>query len=108
MEGGFTMLEPEVIAGQNLMKLRDWIVSLPPAEKEAAKLLQWGAMVAHGRARPLDQQSDASKMPPSCYTFQPEKAAVAERVGLIIDFSLDDAREPLAHFDGETLVPIQG
>lgn len=100
MEGGFSMLVPEAVAGLNLMKLRGWIETLDPAEKEAAKLLQWGSIVAHGRARPLDQQSDASKMPPSCYTFQPERAAVATRVGRIIDFSADTTREPLDHFDG--------
>ncbi|MET0239157.1 MAG: DUF2889 domain-containing protein [Sphingobium sp.] len=105
MAGGFTMIEPEAVAGQNLMKLRAWIETLSPAEKEAARLLQWGSIVAHGRARPIDQQSDASKMPPSCYTFQPDKAAVAKRVGLIVDFSLDDEREPLDHFDGKAFAP---
>ncbi|MCE7796886.1 DUF2889 domain-containing protein [Sphingobium sufflavum] len=104
MDGGFTMRVPDAVAGQNIMKLRGWIETLAPAEKEAAKLLQWGSIVAHGRTRPIDQQSDASKMPPSCYTFQPEKAAVAKRVGLIIDFSLDEGREPLDHFDGRQFV----
>ncbi|HEX7858007.1 MAG TPA: hypothetical protein VF503_30365 [Sphingobium sp.] len=106
MAGGFEMIVPEAVAGQNLMKLRGWIETLEPLEKEAAKLLQWGSIVAHGRARPLDQQSDASKMPPSCYTFQPEMAANAKRVGLIIDFSLDEEREPLEQFDGRQFVPI--
>ncbi|HEX7873543.1 MAG TPA: hypothetical protein VF475_11570 [Sphingobium sp.] len=100
MAGGFSMIVPEAVAGLNLMKLRGWIETLEPAEKEAAKLLQWGSIVAHGRARPLDQQSDASKMPPSCYTFQPEMAKKASRVGLIIDFSLGDSRDLLDHFDG--------
>ncbi|MFT3965537.1 MAG: DUF2889 domain-containing protein [Sphingobium sp.] len=100
LDGGFTLRTPEAIAGQNLMKLRGWIETLESHAKEAARLLQWGAIVAHGRFRPLEQQSDASKMPPNCYTFQPEMAAKAKRVGLIIDFSLDDRREPLDHFDG--------
>lgn len=93
---GFVMREPAEIADMPLMKLRPWIESLPPADKEAAKLLQWGAIVAHGRARPIEQQSDASKMPPNCYTFQPENAANAVRVGKIFDFS-DGKIEPLDH-----------
>lgn len=92
---GFDMAGPAEIAGMPLMKLRPWIESLSPADKEAAKLLQWGAIVAHGRARPLAEQSDASKMPPSCFTFQPDNAAKAVRVGEIVDFSAG-GREPLA------------
>lgn len=110
MDGGFTMRLPDAVAGQNIMKIRSWIETLDPVRKEAAKLLQWGSIVAHGRTRPISQQSDASKMPPSCYTFQPEKAAVAKRVGLIIDFSLDEERDPLDQFNGRDFesVPTRG
>jgi hypothetical protein len=104
MENAFTMIVPEAVAGQNILKLRGWIETLPPAEKEAAKLLQWGAIVAHGRAIPIAQQSDASKIPPNCYTFQPENAKNAVRVGKILDFSAGDGL-PLDHFDGAHFQP---
>jgi hypothetical protein len=92
---GFELVDPAEIAGMPLMKLRPWIESLGPVDKEAAKLLQWGAIVAHGRAKPIADQSDASKMPPNCYTFQPDNAGKAVRVGQIIDFSTGET-EPLA------------
>jgi hypothetical protein len=90
---------PPEIDGVSLFKLRDWIAGLAEPEREAARLLQWGAIMAHGRTTPMERQSDASKMPPNCYTFQPERAAVAKRVGRIADFNAGAA--PLAHFDGE-------
>ena len=62
--------------------------------REAAKLLQWGAIIAHGRMIPLENQSDATRIPPNCYTFQPERAVHAKRVGRIIDFSASE-RQPL-------------
>jgi hypothetical protein len=46
----------------------------------------------------MSRQSDASRMPPSCYTFQPERAAVATRIGKIMNFS-DGTVQPLD--DGE-------
>ena len=85
---------PAEIAGTPLMKLRSWIESLDPPAREAAKLLQWGAIIAHGRMIPLENQSDATRIPPNCYTFQPERAVHAKRVGRIIDFSASE-RQPL-------------
>lgn len=85
---------PAEIAGTPLMKLRGWIETLEPAAREAAKLLQWGAIIAHGRMIPIENQSDATRIPPNCYTFQPERAVHAVRVGKIIDFSAGD-RQPL-------------
>jgi hypothetical protein len=86
-ESQFHIVEPKTAAGIRLDKLRPWIASLAPELQEAAKLLQWGNMLANGRIIPLEKQSDATKMPPGCYTFQPERAVVAKRVGLIRDFS---------------------
>jgi len=100
MEGGFVLTAPAAASGLNLMKLRGWIETLDGPEREAARLLQWGSIVAHGRARPMAEQSDASKMPPNCFTFQPENAISAVRVGKIIDFSDAGGREPLSHFSG--------
>ncbi len=90
---------PEAIAGISLFKLRGWIDSLEGLEREAARLLQWGTILGHGRTTPMERQSDASRMPPNCFTFQPENAALARRVGKVIDFS-EVARAPLSHFDG--------
>ena len=90
---------PEAIAGVSVFKLRGWIESLDGLDKEAARLLQWGTILAHGRITPMERQSDASRMPPNCYTFQPENAVNAVRVGEVIDFSRG-GRAPLSHFDG--------
>ncbi|MDF0545338.1 DUF2889 domain-containing protein [Sphingobium sp. H39-3-25] len=94
------MTAPEEIAGASLMKLRDWIESLDEGLREAARLLQWGAILANGRIIPMERQSNASRVPANCYTFQPENKTHAVRVGRIFDFS-DDAIAPLDHFDGE-------
>jgi hypothetical protein len=93
------MIAPADVAGLSLFKLRGWIDSLPPASREAARLLQWGTILAHGRTIPLAEQSDATLLPPSCFTFQPENRGAAQRVGRIIDFS-DGPAEPLERFDG--------
>ena len=88
------------MAGTSLFQLRDWIGALDSAgAREAARLLQWGAIIAHGRAMPLENQSDASRMPANCFTFQPDMKTTARRVGRIVDFS-QGGREPLDHFDG--------
>jgi Protein of unknown function (DUF2889) len=93
------LVEPATLAGTHVMQLRDWIASLDPATREAARILQWASLIAHGRDIPLADQSDATRMPPNCYTFQPDRAKHAARIGTIIDFSAR-GREPLDHFDG--------
>lgn len=92
---GLDLAGPAELAGRNLMQLRDWIDALDPAMREAAKILQWACLIAHGRQIPLAHQSDATRMPPNCYTFQPAMARQAVRVGEIVDFSRGE-REPLA------------
>lgn len=93
---------PESAAGQHLMALRDWIAALPQAEQEPARVLQWASLVAHGRTMPLDEQSNAAALPPNCYTFQPERAIHADRVGARFDFS-EGGREPLGELAPEVL-----
>lgn len=88
------IVEPAVLSGLRLDQLRAWIDSLEPALQEAARLLRWGAILAHGRTVPMERQSDASRMPPNCYTFQPQRAAAAVRCGAIRDFSRG-AAQPL-------------
>lgn len=89
-----TLVEPEAVAGRTLFTLRDWIAALPEDEREAARLLQWGSIVAHGRGMSRPLKASAEGMPPNCYTFQPERAREALRVGEVVDFSAI-ARAPL-------------
>jgi hypothetical protein len=46
-------------------------------------------------------------MPANCYTFQPERAAVARRVGLLRDFS-DGSEVPLGRFGDRELARVHG
>lgn len=87
---------PPDIAGRTLFTLRDWIAALPEAEREAARLLQWASIVAHGRRLPREHMGIAGEMPANCYTFQPERIATARRIGKTIDFS----KETAAPLDG--------
>jgi hypothetical protein len=87
-EASGRMTAPAAAAGLALDGLRPWIDSLEPALREPARLLRWGALVAHGRTVPWERQSDARRMRPgSCYTFQPARMAEAQRIGAIRDFS---------------------
>ncbi len=86
-EQDFVLISPEDAAGTRIDLLKTWIATLDEEIREAAKLLQWANILANGRSIPLEQQSDASKMPAGCYTFQPERAVGARRVGEIVDFS---------------------
>lgn len=96
-EANFQLTAPAEVAGLGLMNMRTWIDTLDPIKHKAAKLLQWGNMIANGRAIPLAQQSDATKMPPNCFTFQPQRAVIAKRVGEIRDFS-GGSEKPLGRY----------
>jgi len=98
------LVEP---AGVPLMALRDWIAALPADEQEPARVLQWAGLVAHGRTIPLDRQSRAADLPANCYTFQPERAAVARRVGVLRDFS-KGSQVPLGGFGERELARLRG
>lgn len=92
IESGLRIVEPAEIAGMTLDKLRPWIDTLSAEQQEAARLLRWANMIANGRQIPMERQSDASRMPSNCYTFQPGRKEVAQRVGLIRDFSRQTAQ----------------
>jgi hypothetical protein len=98
---GMEIVDPAELAGQRLDALSPWIKTLDPVRQEEAKILRWATMVAHGRTIPMEEQSDASRMPPNCFTFQPHRAAVAVRVGKIRDFSTGEA-QPLDGFAGSS------
>lgn len=92
---GGRFIEPAELAGTSLYDMRAWLDGLDPERQEQARILRWGSMVSHGRTLPLEEQSDASRMQPRCFTFQPRNAAEARRIGEIRDFS-GGAQEPLA------------
>lgn len=100
------LVSPESIAGLTLTTLRDWIATLPEDEREAARLLQWAAIVAHGRTLPWERMYLTDNMPPSCYTFQPERIASTSRVGKIIDFSAAGAA-PLDSYGSEEIARVR-
>ena len=102
-ETGFLVSAPKELAGMNLTgDLSPWIGTMSAASQEAARLLRWANMIANGRQIPLENQSDATQMPPNCYTFQPDKAVLAQRVGGIRDFS-GGSTEPLSSYE----LPLQ-
>lgn len=94
VESNFVIVAPETLAGTRLDRMNGWIDSLSKELKEPAKIMRWSNMIAHGRRIPMSEQSDATKMPPNCFTFQPEMAEKAQRVGVIYDFS-NNSRQPL-------------
>lgn len=101
------VIQPDEITGTSLFGLRGWIEALPEPQREAARLLQWAAILAHGRVIPMERQSDASVIPPNCFTFQPERKGDARRVGRVIDFSASDAA-PLDHLGPSGFAPRAG
>jgi hypothetical protein len=89
VDAQYAIVEPAELAGMRLDKMRPWIETLDAQGQEAARLLQWGAILAHGRSRSLQDQSDARTMGTDrCYTFQSRRVASAKRIGVIRDFSV--------------------
>ncbi len=88
------IVEPAPLAGIELDNMRDWIKSLDPVSAEAARLLRWGAMIAHGRTLPAGWASWGGRMTSRsrCYTFQPHRANQVEHTGVIRDFSRGTAQ----------------
>lgn len=79
---------PAELAGLTLWELNDWIATLAPPEREAARILRWATIVALGRVMPRNEQSDAKQMMTgACFTFQPENAVNAKRTWSVRDFS---------------------
>ena len=101
------LTEPRTIAGHSLLTLRDRIAALEGEDREAARLLQWAGLVAHGRTLPEERQSRAADLPPNCYTFQPQRALHAKRVGDRFDFS-SGSRVPLAGFGDRMITLLDG
>jgi hypothetical protein len=82
------MIEPAEVAGVRLDQLRSWIASLDPEGREAARLLQWGTILANGRTIDWERKADSGRLPVgNCYTFQPERVSEAKHIGATRDFS---------------------
>ncbi|MBB6253331.1 hypothetical protein FHS74_003900 [Nitrospirillum iridis] len=96
--GAFTA--PDALAGMRLDQIGPWISGLGPAEREWARLLRWGTMLAHGRVVAFEKRTDKSRLPlGQCYTFQPETVPEARYVtGTTRDFNSGPG--PLAGLDG--------
>ncbi|MEO6248247.1 MAG: DUF2889 domain-containing protein [Sphingomicrobium sp.] len=94
VERNGVVTQPVEADGKTLFELGEWIASLDKDKRESARLLRWSAIIAHGRAIPMAEQSDARRMPPTCFTFQEGRKESAKRVGAVLDFSLMD-RKPL-------------
>ena len=87
------ILGPPELAGKALNKLRSWFQALEPERREAARLLQWSAIIANGRRLPLARHADVSLMPAGrCYSFQSRRIGQARRILDIRDFSRGDAQ----------------
>lgn len=83
---------PAAISGMDILNMRDWISGLDQTAARQARMLRWGAMVARGRDLPWAEQIDATRMPPNCFTFQPDRQREAVRVGEIREFSTGAAK----------------
>ncbi len=79
--------KPAAIEGLSFLELGSWIASLVPLEAEMARLLRGASIISHGRIIPMDRQSDASKVPANCHTFQPGQREHAKRIAGIRDFT---------------------
>ena len=78
---------PGAIAGRTIFELSGWIAGLERPDAEMARLLRTAAIVSHGRSIPMEEQSDASRIPPNCFTFQPGRRELAERQYDLRDFT---------------------
>ena len=88
---------PAELDGVSLFNMRDWIAALPFEDQEPARLLQWAAIVAHGRDVDWTKPYDATKMPPNCYNFQAERRDETSRITANIRDFRDGVAQP---FDG--------
>ncbi|MCT2400809.1 DUF2889 domain-containing protein [Novosphingobium mangrovi (ex Huang et al. 2023)] len=94
VERGGRFVEPAGLVGLSALTMRDWVASLDTGDREAARLLQWASLVAHGRTMTDEQRRGSLAMRPSCFTMQPERVGQACMANGINDFSAG-GRQPL-------------
>jgi hypothetical protein len=86
------LVAPAAVAGQSLMTLRDWIATLVGPARDAARLLQWAGLVAHGRSLSEDEKHAALFRQPSCFTMQRGRVENAAALAPPRDFSAGSHR----------------
>lgn len=97
---GGVLSDPTELAGVSVFAMREWIAALDSAaQEEAARLLQWGTIVAMGRTIDWSQPYDASAMPPNCYNFQPGRRDDAVRLTAHIRDFTDGTARAFDRFD---------
>jgi hypothetical protein len=87
-----TFVEPAQLAGIELSNMRNWIDSLGREQQEAARLLRWGTMLAHGRSLAAAWTPAGRAVTGSCYSFQAIRIHEAKRFGARQDFSSGKAQ----------------
>lgn len=87
VEQGGTFTDPPELHGQSALTMRDWIAGLSGDAQEAARMLQWAALVAHSRQMSDEQRRAALEYRPSCYAMQPERVGRAEARSGMQDFT---------------------
>lgn len=97
-----TFVAPATLAGYSALTMRDWIAGLAPGLQESARLLQWGSLVAHGRAMTDERRRAALGQRANCFTMQPERVADARLRSGMVDFS-ESGRELLADINKATV-----
>jgi hypothetical protein len=81
------LTQPRGLGGKSLLTLRDWIAGLSGEAQEAARLLQWAGLVAHGRTLSAAEKHASLFHRPSCFTMQPDRARRAVAAAPTKDFS---------------------
>lgn len=81
------MLEPAAVAGLGLFEMTSWLDGQDGEAAVLGRMLRWVMIVAKGRTMPLEAQSDATRMPPNCYSFQPQQSGQATRIVNLKNFS---------------------
>lgn len=77
---GDLFLAPDPLAGRRTGDLNAIIATLDTARAEAFRILRWASILALGRAMEIPAGLSATAFPGgSCYTFQPERAAISTR-----------------------------
>lgn len=79
--------------GQNLRRLREWLLDLPLPLRESATVMRRAIFISAGRRFDYENVKDASELTRqagACFTFQPDRAGTALPMrGSKLDFTTD-------------------
>lgn len=87
LERGGRFAEPAGLVSFTPLTMRGWITGLDGEAQEAARLLQWAALIAHGRTMTDERRRGALGVSANCFTMQPERVEFARMAGGMHDFS---------------------